>query len=83
MKDHIHLADGVMVGAQAGLMSDAAAGQVLLGSPAINQKEQMQIFALQMRLPEMRKQLKQMQHAIEQLQVAQGNSSTLSTGDAA
>lgn len=83
MKDHIHLADGVMVGAQAGLMSDAAPGQVLLGSPAINQKEQMQIFALQMRLPEMRKQLKQMQNAIDQIQATQRNGSVMSTGDAA
>jgi|JI10StandDraft_1071094.scaffolds.fasta_scaffold01110_11 UDP-3-O-[3-hydroxymyristoyl] glucosamine N-acyltransferase len=83
MKDHIHLADGVVVGAQAGLMSDAAPGQVLLGSPAINQKEQMQIFALQMRLPEMRKQLKQLQATLDQLQSAQRNSQALSAGDAA
>lgn len=83
MKDHIHLADGVVVGAQAGLMSDAAPGQVLLGSPAINQKEQMQIFALQMRLPEMRKQLKQMQNTLEQLQAMQRTDQSISTGDAA
>lgn len=83
MKDHIHLADGVVVGAQAGLMSDAAPGQVLLGSPAINQKEQMQIFALQMRLPEMRKQLKQLQATLDQLQASQRDSQALSSGDAA
>jgi UDP-3-O-[3-hydroxymyristoyl] glucosamine N-acyltransferase len=70
MKDHIHLSDGVMVGAQAGLMSDAAPGEVLLGSPAIKQKEQMQIFALQMRLPEMRKQLKQLQAIVDDLRGA-------------
>lgn len=89
MKDHIHLADGVIVGAQAGLMSDAAAGQVLLGSPAINQKDQMQIFALQMRLPEMRKQLKHLQSTVEQLQNGvirndqRDTSGSQSTGDAA
>jgi UDP-3-O-[3-hydroxymyristoyl] glucosamine N-acyltransferase len=68
MKDHIHLADGVVVGAQAGLMGDVPAGQVLLGSPALPQKEQMQIFALQKRLPEMRKQLKQLQATVDHLQ---------------
>lgn len=83
MKDHIHLGDGVKVGAQAGLMSDAAPGEVLLGSPAINQKEQMQIFALQMRLPEMRKQLKHMQAMLEQLQAIQRGSQANSNSDAA
>jgi len=83
MKDHIHLGDGVMVGAQAGLMSDAAPGEILLGSPAINQKDQLQIFALQMRLPEMRKQLKQMQSMLEQLQAMQPSRQAISSSDAA
>jgi flagellar hook-length control protein FliK len=43
----------------------------------------MQIFALQMRLPEMRKQLKQMQVTIDQIQATQRSSSVMSTGDAA
>ncbi len=80
MKDHIHLSDGVMVGAQAGLMSDAAPGEVLLGSPAIKQKEQMQIFALQMRLPEMRKQLKQLQAMVDSLR---GTADAVKPSDAA
>ncbi|MEM9365847.1 MAG: UDP-3-O-(3-hydroxymyristoyl)glucosamine N-acyltransferase [Planctomycetota bacterium] len=67
LKDHITLDDGVIVGAQAGVMKDLDAHQVYLGSPATTQKEQMQIMAVQRRLPEMRREIKQLQTQLEQL----------------
>lgn len=58
LKDHVHLADSVVVGAQAGVMEDLDGDQVYLGSPCTTQKDQMQIMAVQRRLPEMRRDLK-------------------------
>ncbi|MCC9642406.1 UDP-3-O-(3-hydroxymyristoyl)glucosamine N-acyltransferase [Rhodopirellula sp. JC740] len=67
LKDHIALADGVIVGAQAGVMDDLAANQVYLGSPATSQRDQMQIMAVQRRLPEMRRDLKRLTQQVERL----------------
>lgn len=66
LKDHITLGDGAIVGAQAGVMDDLPGGQVYLGSPATTQKEQMQIMAVQRRLPEMRRAIKQLEKQSEQ-----------------
>lgn len=59
LKDHITLGDQVIVGAQAGVMEDCEPRQTYLGSPATKQREQMQIMALQRRLPEIRRTLKE------------------------
>lgn len=67
LKDHISLGDHTIVGAQAGVMDDCDGNQVLLGSPATNQRDQMQIMAVERRLPEMRRELKQLQRAVESL----------------
>lgn len=61
LKDHITLGDGAIVGAQSGVMEDLPGGQVYLGSPATTQREQMQIMAVQRRLPEMRRTVKQLE----------------------
>ncbi|WP_235934780.1 UDP-3-O-(3-hydroxymyristoyl)glucosamine N-acyltransferase [Candidatus Laterigemmans baculatus] len=65
LKDHITLGEGAIVGAQAGVMEDLAGGQVYLGSPATTQREQMQIMAIQRRLPEMRRAIKTLERAVE------------------
>ncbi|QDS89277.1 UDP-3-O-acylglucosamine N-acyltransferase [Rosistilla ulvae] len=68
LKDHIKLGDGVIVGAQGGVMADCEAGNVYLGSPATKQKEQMQIFAMWRRLPEMRRQIKTLEKQLSKMQ---------------
>tara|TARA_R110002072_G_scaffold100207_7_gene220677 strand:+ start:1344 stop:2564 length:1221 start_codon:yes stop_codon:yes gene_type:complete len=70
LKDHIALADGVIVGAQAGVMDDLAPNQVYLGSPATPQRDQMQIMAVQRKLPEMRRELKRLTQRIDRLSEA-------------
>lgn len=67
LKDHIHLGDQTIVGAQSGVMDDCPGKQVLLGSPATKQRDQMQIMAAERRLPEMRRELRQMQKEIQSL----------------
>ncbi len=71
--DHVAIADRVIVGAQAGIMADLDADQVYLGSPATPQKDQMQIMATMRRLPEMRRQLKTLQKAVDLLTAAAGD----------
>jgi UDP-3-O-[3-hydroxymyristoyl] glucosamine N-acyltransferase len=68
LKDHVTLGPRTIVGAQAGVMNDLDGDAVYLGSPATTQRTQMQIFASQQRLPEMRKTMKQLQQAIDGLQ---------------
>lgn len=67
--DHIDLADGVIVGAQAGVMHNCEAGNVYLGTPANRLKEQMQIFAMWRKLPEMRRTIKVIEKQIAALQL--------------
>ena len=67
MKDHIHIADRVVIGAQAGVMQDIEAGQVMLGSPAMPHKQTMQQMAALMRLPEMRRQMRELQNEVAEL----------------
>jgi UDP-3-O-[3-hydroxymyristoyl] glucosamine N-acyltransferase len=67
LRDHIHVGDRTVIGAQAGVATDVPPDQALLGSPAINQKDQLLIFALLPRLPQMRKDLRQVQSSVEQL----------------
>ncbi len=65
LKDHIKLGDRAIVGAQAGVMDDLEGDQVYLGSPATSQRDQMQIMAVQRRLPEMRRELKGLRRELD------------------
>ena len=64
LKDHIELGDGTIVGAQAGVMDNCAGNEVYLGSPATPQRDQMQIMAVQRKLPEMRREIKQLRREL-------------------
>lgn len=73
LKDHVRLGDQAIVGAQAGVMEDLDGSNVYLGSPATSQRDQMQIMAVQRRLPDMRRELKKLtkQVAAMQQQIAE------------
>ncbi len=58
LADHVHLGNKVTVGAQAGVMHDLPADGTYLGSPAMPLRDQMQIFAVLRKLPEMYKSLR-------------------------
>ncbi len=68
LKDHITLGDHAIVGAQAGVMDNCPGNQIYLGSPATTQREQMQIMAVERRLPEMRREVKQLRRDLDLLQ---------------
>ena len=67
MKDHVNVSEKVVIGAQAGVMQDIEAGQVMLGSPAMPHKQTMQQVAATTRLPEMRRQLRDLQQQVATL----------------
>jgi UDP-3-O-[3-hydroxymyristoyl] glucosamine N-acyltransferase len=70
LADNIEIGDGVIVGAQAGVMSNIGVGEKVVGSPAIDRKEALQIAGLTMRLPKLNKQLKQLSKRVEGLEAA-------------
>lgn len=72
LADHISLGNHVTVGAQAGVMADCPDNQTFIGSPATPHRDQMQIMAVQRRLPQMRKEIKELCREIEQLKQQAG-----------
>lgn len=68
LADNIEIGDGAIMGAQSGIMNDIGAGEKVVGSPAIDRKEALQIISLTMRLPKLNKQLKQLNKRVENLE---------------
>ena len=66
--DNIKIGDGTIVGAKAGVINDIGPGEKVVGSPAINRKEALQIVGLTLRLPKLNKQLKQLDKRVENLE---------------
>lgn len=71
VRDHLRLGDRTMAAAQAGIAMDVPAGESVLGSPALPQREATQMWIHSRRLPEIRKQIKtletQMNNLIKQM----------------
>jgi UDP-3-O-[3-hydroxymyristoyl] glucosamine N-acyltransferase len=67
VRDHVHIGDRSIICAQAGVMNEVAPGSVLVGSPAIAEREQLLVWAAGYKLPEMRKQFKVLQRIVEQM----------------
>ncbi len=67
VRDHVHIGEKSMVGAQSGVAYDLEPEQVVLGSPAIPRFEQAQQFAAISKLPEMRKTLKRLETQVQSL----------------
>ena len=65
--DHLEIGDKVKIAAKSGVMHNLQQAQFYLGAPARPAREQMQIHATVAKLPEMRKQLKRLQRAVDQL----------------
>jgi UDP-3-O-[3-hydroxymyristoyl] glucosamine N-acyltransferase len=71
LRDNIEIGDGVKIGAQSGVGHSIAAGQQLIGSPALEKRESFRIFGLWRRLPKMAKLLKQLIKRVEKLEAAE------------
>jgi len=66
--DHVHIGEAVKVGAQSGVSSAIPDGEIYLGSPATPIKQQKSRYAAYARMPEMRKEFRQLKREVEQLQ---------------
>jgi UDP-3-O-[3-hydroxymyristoyl] glucosamine N-acyltransferase len=67
VKDHVHIGDQATLGAKAGVASSVPAGETYLGIPAAPIKEQKLRFAAMTKLPELRKEFRELQKQVEEL----------------
>jgi UDP-3-O-[3-hydroxymyristoyl] glucosamine N-acyltransferase len=67
VRDHVHIGDRAVLMAKAGIMNDVPEGAAMFGVPATPAREQMQHVAGIARLPEMRKQLRELEAAVAEL----------------
>jgi UDP-3-O-[3-hydroxymyristoyl] glucosamine N-acyltransferase len=64
LADHLHVADGAILGAKCGVMTDALPGKRYLGAPAVEERQFFRSISLIQQLPELRRQLHEAQRAI-------------------
>lgn len=67
VRDHVHIGDRAVLGAMAGVTNDVPADARMIGIPATPERDQKIKQAAFSKLPEMRRQLKQLQRAVELL----------------
>ena len=67
VRDHVHIGTGAVLGAKAGVSGDVRDGVHMLGTPAVPEREQKLLFATMSKLPEMRKQLRELQRQMDAL----------------
>ena len=67
VRDHVHIGDRAVLMARAGVINNVPDGAHMVGIPATPEREQMIKQAALTKLPEMRRQLKQLQAAVEKL----------------
>jgi UDP-3-O-[3-hydroxymyristoyl] glucosamine N-acyltransferase len=69
----VNIGDGVTIGAKAGVMNDIPPGGTYVGIPATPERQQLQIMAALQKLPELKRQLRTLQHTVTQLEQAAGS----------
>jgi len=67
VRDHVHIGERSVLGAMAGISGDVPAGSRLLGIPATPEREQKLKQAALSKLPELRRQVKQLEQTVQQL----------------
>jgi UDP-3-O-[3-hydroxymyristoyl] glucosamine N-acyltransferase len=67
VRDHVHIGQGAVLGAMSGISSDVPAGLRMIGIPATPEREQKLKQAALSKLPEMRKQMKELSQTVARL----------------
>lgn len=65
--DHVHIGDKAVLGAKSGIHKDMEGGKTYLGAPATEEQDQFRIQMALRKLPELRKQLREMETALAEL----------------
>ncbi len=60
VRDHVHIGDKAVLGARSGVSNDIEAGKIVLGEPAIDLRDRKLQLAALSKLPDMRRDLKQL-----------------------
>lgn len=68
LADHVKISDRVTIGAGSGVMKDVPEDEIILGSPSGPFKQKMQEWATLPRIPEMRKELRELMRRVAQLE---------------
>ncbi len=66
--DHVEVGDGAMVAAQAGVFRTVPGGTTVAGTPALPREEALLIHGALLRLPDLRKQLRQLELRVRELE---------------
>jgi UDP-3-O-[3-hydroxymyristoyl] glucosamine N-acyltransferase len=67
VRDHVHVGRGARIGAMAGVANDIPEGISAFGAPAIPERDQKVLIASLAKLPQMRKEFKQVAKTVQQL----------------
>ena len=67
IKDHVHLGTGSVLGAKAGVHRNVPDGETHMGCPAGLEKEQMRVTMSLNKVPEMRKQMRELESRLNEL----------------
>ncbi|MCI0493103.1 MAG: UDP-3-O-(3-hydroxymyristoyl)glucosamine N-acyltransferase, partial [Planctomycetes bacterium] len=70
VRDHVHIGTGAMLSAMAGIINNVPDGVVMMGIPATPERQQKLKQAAWAKLPEMRKEFKELRAAVAKLQSA-------------
>jgi UDP-3-O-[3-hydroxymyristoyl] glucosamine N-acyltransferase len=81
--DHVRIGHRAVLGAKAGIMRDVPDDTTVLGIPATPERDQMAKQAAFAKLPEMRKQLRKLQRAVDQMAESLGQSESRKSQEAA
>ncbi len=83
VRDHVHIGTGAVLGAKAGVSGDVRDGVRMLGTPAVPEREQKLLFAAISKLPEMRKQLRELTRQVDALANRPGDAADQTRHEAA
>jgi UDP-3-O-[3-hydroxymyristoyl] glucosamine N-acyltransferase len=68
VRDHVHIGDKAILGARSGVSNDVPPGITVLGEPAIELRDRKLQLATMSKLPEMRKDLKQLNARVDAIE---------------
>ncbi len=68
VRDHVHIGDKAVLGARSGVSNDVEPGKTVLGEPAIDLRDRKLQLATMSKLPEMRKDLKDLVNRVTTLE---------------
>jgi len=75
VRDHVHIGDKAILGARSGVSNDVPPGITVLGEPAIELRDRKLQLATMSKLPEMRKDIKQLNARVDAIERTQSQGS--------